>query len=242
MILIIEIIYLLFFINVSLTFSVKSLASFGMVLFSVFLVWKWIKNNLIKLKELKEFNIKANRFIRNYKIFKLVLKSKNKFELPYTPVVLDSKTNGVEITIITSPFCGFCARAHEVLNNILSKHGNFTKLKILFNTELENIPETSKSLFRNLFRIYMEEGEESFRKSFDTWYKTKNIVAWLETYNKKYGYQKIDMCLAEQHKWCAHNKFNFTPAVFINGYAYPKEYDLENLEYYINELIGDTEL
>lgn len=240
--LIIEIAYLLFFVKVNFIFPVKSLALFGTVLFSVFLAWRWIKNNLIKIKELKEYNIKSNRFIRNYKVFRRSLVSQNRYEIPYTPLLLGGETNKLEISIITSPFCGFCTKAHQNLNEILRRNPDYVKIKILFNADLKNFEDRQKSLYRNLLRIFLDDGETAFKKSLDYWFDNKDIGKWLDINVRSFEHDKADQYLAEQHKWCVDNKFNFTPAVFINGYAYPQEYDLENLEYYINELIEDTDL
>lgn len=246
--LIIEITYLLFFVNVNFIFPAKSLALFGVVLFSVFLAWSWIKDNLIKIKELKEYNIKANRFIRNYEIFKLALKSRNKFDLPYTPIVLGSKSNNIEISIISNPWCKYCSEAHKVLMGILQRHENNVCVKIIFNTELfrddlkELVPETSKNIFRNLIRIFNNDGELSFRISMHEWFQNRDIKSWLQKYHVESDNKLFDIHLIEARKWCLDNGFNFTPAVFINGYAHPPEYDLENLEFYINELIEDTVL
>jgi len=33
---------------------------------------------------------------------------------------------------------------------------------------------------------------------------------------------------------------DFTPIVFIQGYKFPKEYDIDDINYFINDLIENT--
>ena len=52
---------------------------------------------------------------------------------------------------------------------------------------------------------------------------------------------KIDAVYGNVNTWGINNNFNYTPAVFINGYEYPIQYERENLIYYIDDLIEDTD-
>jgi protein-disulfide isomerase len=35
--------------------------------------------------------------------------------------------------------------------------------------------------------------------------------------------------------WCKENKISYTPTIFFNGHELPKEYDLEDLPYFLRE-------
>ena len=66
-----------------------------------------------------------------------------------------------------------------------------------------------------------------------------NILRLLRKYKIDFDILKIDELFAKQFIWCQNNHFQLTPTLFINGYHYPKVYDRQNLEYFINELIED---
>jgi len=45
-----------------------------------------------------------------------------------------------------------------------------------------------------------------------------------------------DTVLEAQHNWCINNTINFTPSLLINGRQFPKEYEINDLLYFIEEL------
>ena len=87
--------------------------------------------------------------------------------------------------------------------------------------------------------IYLEKGQEAYSEALANWFEEKNISEWLQKYKMDFDILKIDELFAKQFVWCQNNHFQLTPTLFINGYHYPKVYDRQNLEYFINELIED---
>ena len=43
----------------------------------------------------------------------------------------------------------------------------------------------------------------------------------------------------QQREWGHQNQVNFTPAVYLNGVQYPKEYDLADLAYFKDDLLEE---
>lgn len=219
--------------------SLKSLVLFGFVFFVVAFIWIRLKTMLSEQKELREFQISGNRFMRNYWVFKNSLVSKDKIKLPNSPIVLGKKDDNVEITLITNPFCGYCKSAHEILEKILIKNHDNLKIKVLFNIDVDAADEETKKFVRCLMAIYLGEGQDFFMEALNYWFKTKNLKDWMKIYDFPCDKEKIDSIYREQNNWCKNSDFNFTPAIFINGYQYPKVYSRENLEFFVNELIED---
>ena len=52
---------------------------------------------------------------------------------------------------------------------------------------------------------------------------------------------KINEILYEQFSWNQKNKITYTPAIIINNHLFSKEYDRNDLIYFINDLEDDTE-
>ena len=64
----------------------------------------------------------------------------------------------------------------------------------------------------------------------------KWLLKWGETDNEIYA-----NLLETQQKWCHKNNINFTPAVYINGRQFPKEYNKSDINYFIEDLIEQIE-
>ncbi len=240
-IIILEILYLIFEFNLNFCFSLQSLFLFGLVFLFISFVWVHLKKLLNEHKDLKESQLKSNRFIRNYETFKNTLVSKNKAELPFSPLVLGNKESKTIITIITSPFCNYCKEAHEIIERILYKYGNYLQIKLIIKTDLDSLDENKKLLIRSLMHIYFNESIENFKNKMNYWYETKNITSWLDKNQlNDFDFSKIDSIYNYQNTFCTNSGYNYTPAIFINGYEYPKLYERNNLEFFINDLIEDN--
>ncbi len=239
-ILLFELGYILLLIKVDFVFTLSSLLLFVFLFSTISLVWLLVKKTLLKQKELKEFQMKSNRFMRNYSVFKNCLLTTNKIDLADSPIILGNKASDTEITIITSPFCGFCSDADEVLNKILNSYGEHLKVKVYFNIEMTTLSDDLKLFYRSFYTIYLEKDQNEFRKAMRYWYETKDLKKWLSIYSTKSNSLKIDEVFFKQNEWCKINAINFTPAIFVNGYHYPKAFEKEQLEYFIADLLDDA--
>ena len=242
-ILLFEIGYISYFFDYSITSFFTPVLTHVTLFSLVALVWISLKATLTKQKELKEFQLTGNRFIRNYDFFKNNLTANEKINLPSTPIILGNKNSNTEITIITSPFCGYCKDADVLINNILKINGKNSKINVLINVDFERESEEKKQFLRSLVAIYFEKGENEFSKALTNWFENKDLTNWLKLYKIESNNEKsIDELLNAQHDWCINSKFTFTPAFFVNGYEYPKMYERKNLGYYINEAVEDDTL
>jgi len=221
--------------------SITSMAVFAFLFLFISAVWSAFKKNLLKLKELKEFQFRANRFIRNYEIFKNILVSNQKNELAHSPIILGNRDSSTEIAIITNPFCGYCKEAHEILDEILHRYHDKIKIKILINADFDNIGENEKKVYRSLMSIYLDKGERAFLEALSNWFSNPNLEEWLKNHNYRiFDTEKIDAFYSVQHQWCIENNAFHTPSLYINGYRYPKSYDRNNLKYFVDEIIEDA--
>lgn len=238
---ILEFIFCILTFDISFSFTRMSLLLLGLVSLFVSLVWFQLKNLLSEHKDLKESQLKSNRFIRNYEIFKNTLISKDKAELPFANIVLGNKESKTILTLITSPFCSYCKEVHEIMERILDKNGNDLQIKLIIKVDLNSLDEDRKLFLRSLMHIYFNESVENFRNKMNYWYENKNIKKWLD-YNqvKDFSFSKIDSIYNSQNAFCTNSGNNYTPAIFINGYEYPKLYERKHLEFFINDLIEDN--
>lgn len=237
-IILLELGYLTLYQNIIFAISTKSVVIFGFIFLFITIIWSALKKLLTKQKELKEYQLKAIRFERNYDVFKNSLFAKDKVQLPQSPLLFGNKESKTIITVISSPFCSHCKGAHELMETILEKYHNDVQIQVILKTNIETANEESKKLFRSLMKIYQQVGESDFIKALNNWFRNKNKKEWFNSFPINTT-TEFDGMFSTQYKWCEENDYNFTPTIFINGFEYPKEYSRESLSFFINDLIED---
>ena len=240
-IVLLEIAYLFLLLTAGIPISIKSIFIYAYVILVIITLWMILKKMLSKQKNLKEFQINANRLLRNYKVFKNTLITSPKIEIPpQVGITLGNRESNSQITIITNPFCGHCKEVHEIINTILEKHKDEIKIKIIFKTFFELDTEETKHFFRTLMTIYLKNGEKAFTDALSDFFISENVEAWNQKYQIPIDIKKIENLYEYMNAWCLENQINYTPEIFLNGFKYPSEYNKENLAFYMNEFIEDT--
>jgi len=221
-------------------FSINAVLVFGFTFMHIVFVWIFLKKLLTKQKELKEFYIKSRRFQRNYKLFKNSLLSTEKINInPINFINLGDPNSRIKISLITSPFCSYCKDVHKIIDSILETHEKKIQVKLIFKTNFELDSEEVKMFFRNLLSIYISKGEEAFKTKLADFFEYNKIDERNLLQKKQLNIEKLDVFYSNMNIWCLKNDINFTPNIFINGYQYPSFYEIEDLKYFIADLIED---
>lgn len=240
-IILLEIVYLFTFIKYNSNyFSTNTILLIAFTFLVIFTIWNQLKKLLTNQKKIKENLFKAIRFERNYENFKNNLLTQKQILIPNASIELGNKESNSVITIISNPFCGHCKNAHKIINSIIEKHSETIKVQIIISSDLQEETEINKQFYRSLYQIYLEKGEKNFTNALDFWFEKKNMEEWLKLFKiSDVNTMKIDAIYYNHREWLTTNGFNFTPAIFINGYEYPKSYSIETLPYFINEFVED---
>jgi protein-disulfide isomerase len=243
-VILLEICYLISFQNNILTISIQSFIIFCFVFISIVLIWSVLQKLLTKQKELKEFEIKGNRFMRNYDIFKNTLLASSKIDykgIVSGNIILGNHDASLKIIIISSPFCKHCADVHTVIDEILKRYNDKVCFDIRFNFNYEQNDEKSKRIHQKLVNIYYNKGQEVFIKELYNWYKNKDEDRLSSIDISQLGNLNVYEILDEQFNWNQKNGISFTPTIIINNYFFPKEYDRKELIHFINDLAEDED-
>jgi len=199
-----------------------------------------IKNNI----ELKKEQIASFKFKRNPSIFiSLLIKSQ----------MLDTNINKVseiifgnpqaknEIILVTNPLCGFCKDKHQALENLLKNNSDEFKAVIRFNINIKDKMNTAYIISNILMNLYHKDKEKCKEAIHQIYTDDVDVKKWLSTYSvcNKVNYNEV---LEAEKKWCLKNQINFTPAIYINGREFPKEYELTDLALFIEELENVTNI
>lgn len=245
---IISIIYLeigtlLAFTNFIFTINTITVAYFILIFLGSYLTVVFVKKMIKQNLDFKSKIIESNRFKRKYSLFKMALQSNDKVDEKISNsnnIILGNPEAKLKIRIVSSPFCGHCKEAHKIIEEILNLYKDKVCFDLHFNFDISKNDEKSKRVHQKLIQIYLSEGQNIFMKALHSWFENKEESKLLSIPTSQINDLKINEILFEQFSWNQENKINYTPAIIINNYLFPKEYQRNELIYFINELEDDT--
>jgi glutaredoxin len=207
----------------------------------IYLIKNSYKFNIVLKSEIAQ----NNRFKRNYSLFKMSLQASEKLKIKtfdFENIILGNPNSNLKIIVVSSPFCSHCKKAHELITKILDRYNDKVSIQFHFNLDMASSEQNTKDLHFKLVEIYLKYGQNQFLKNVDTWFKTTD-------YNKIEGISELSQnqaksteILQKQYNWNRENELNFTPAIIVNGFHFPKEYNRSDLIFFIDELEDDESL
>ncbi|MEZ4779680.1 MAG: vitamin K epoxide reductase family protein [Flavobacteriaceae bacterium] len=189
----------------------------------------------IELKNVKKDYLK---FKNNFALFKALYNQQEKLKANYPipgEIVFGNKNAPLEIILVTSPFCHYCKQAHKDLQQIM--HLAKRDIKVTFRFLADPLQKESDlyKVVSQLLYIYHTQGEAETLLALDTLYgDTSNPSQWIPSM-KLIPHQKYDGIMELQKGWAQENNINFTPAFYLNGKEYPKEYNRTDVLTFIED-------
>lgn len=184
--------------------------------------------------------VKNHQFKRNFSIFNTLLHQESLLQKLIDisgEIILGNPQAAFEIILITNPLCHYCKSAHQAIEQVLRQSGDQIKLIIRFSADPADQDNIAYQTIYQLLTIYNTQGDQACRKALQEVYQEDaNLELWLQRQATVSTYDPHPI-LVQQHEWCLDNGINFTPALYLNRRAYPKEYLKEELIYFIDELI-----
>ncbi len=175
------------------------------------------------------------KFKYNSDLFNQALKNQPKYAIPddLGAIVLGNDKAETIITMVSNPYCGPCAKAHQTLDNLLKDMTNI-QLKIVFTTNnRENDLKTKVAkhfgaLSRNHNNLFIKD-------AMNEWYNspTKNYEKWAAKYPTVVN-DETEEFIQNQRKWCDMAEITLTPTIFINGHKLPDPYRLEDIKHLLD--------
>lgn len=223
-----------------LVFDTKSLVLLAIALIIAISSWSLIKPLLKKKESLEKVEIEHYKFKRNFSLFN-VLHNESDTLSSFTSIPKEIKLGNpdayTQLVIVTSPLCYFCKSAHNDIEHLLTRIGDKLNVIIRFNVTNYNEDNLLYKIVSKLIETYNTAGEEKTIKLLSEVYSDDvNLEKWLNNQDYKASNAYKDV-LEKQSDWCIENTINFTPAMYLNGKLFPKEYDRKDLIYFIDDLI-----
>ncbi len=222
-----------------LSISIEEVVLYIIAMLIIVSIWFMIKPLLHKKVALDKLKIESNKFKRNFSIFNTLLQENdsvvNDLQLP-NEIVLGNRDSSLEVVLVTSPQCYYCKQAHTDIENILKQSSNHIKVIVRFNVNVEDTEGEGYQVTSRLLHAYNTQGELACIKMMHEVYKDNaDLKQWLKR-QSDIDASYLDV-LTAQKEWCTKNNINFTPALYIQGNQYPREYDRNDLSLFIEDLL-----
>ncbi|MDY0780822.1 vitamin K epoxide reductase family protein [Tenacibaculum sp. IB213877] len=207
---------------------------------SVYLVWSYLKPMFTDLNLLKKDKIEFVKFKRNFNLFNSLLqkspKLNTKLFTKQKEIVLGNTESNLEIVIVTNPFCGHCKPVHKMVNALMEKYQDKVKVVLRFNVPLNDHESKGVVVTTKLLEIYNTKGISNCLEAMDEIYGNIGYDEWLSKWGVTENKNIYIETVKAQKEWCTENAINFTPEILINGKSFPKEYNREDLLFFIEDL------
>lgn len=205
---------------------------------SLFAVWSVFKNLLLEKNKLDTENVSLRKFKRNPDLFfKSIVPVSSPISLfNFNKIVIGDQEASVTLSLLLSPSCPHCHTAYKKAINLQKRFKKSLKLEILYNVNPENTLNQYREVALVLLQLNRENKENSL-EALDDWHsKQMSLKEWKNKWQRSIE-PTIVNDLEDQYNWCQENNFNYAPVRLINENLLPNEYDIEDLKFFISELI-----
>ena len=231
---------LAYFLNsLHFNFEVTSFLILAASVLTIIILYSFIKGALTEKVHLKKEQVAYYKFKRKFSLFE-ALYSKNKTLNTsidnYKEIVFGNKNAAIEIVLVTNPMCYYCKATHQAIEALLKTRQNDIKVIIRFNINTENKEYIPYKIATTLINLYQKHELVCREAMHQIYTEGVDVEKWLSTYNSHTSINHNNL-LEEEKNWCMTNNINFTPAVYLNGREYPKEYDITDLGFFMDDLL-----
>lgn len=198
------------------------------------LAWAFLKPFFIAALQLKPAKKQLNKFKYNTELFTKALTSQAKYAMgeDLKPIVIGNEHARNVITMVSNPFCGPCAQAHQTLEAWL-KYREDLQLNIII-TAAANDETERKEMALHINALNAGNNKEKLADALHEWFglKEKDHSKWMANYPTPINGEENEL-LKKQRQWCDLAEITLTPTIFLNGYKLPEPYNWQDLKYLI---------
>ncbi|HMI08121.1 MAG TPA: vitamin K epoxide reductase family protein [Flavobacterium sp.] len=225
-------------------FSSPSLFSYFVVSVIVVLLWSSVKpvietqrSNTAEMQNLKKFK-------RSFPLFEFLSK-----EVQYPDLLrhLEGPEFGNpmatnKLILFISPSCGHCHTAVEDGFEIIGRFPDKVSLKLLFNINPDNEDHPYQEVVKTILAMNLSE-KDLLKEAVTDWHIRKiGLEKWLQKWKVETFDMKVNHQVFSQYSWCLQNEFNYTPVKIINDRLVPPEYEIMELQYFLNDFQEEDEV
>lgn len=225
-------------------FNYFDFISFISLALLIIYAWVYIRKLLKGSQFSKQKEINLLSFQRNYRLFipffKSLLPLDDTSLQKYNHFIIGNSDTRVVITIITNPLCAYCKSTISTMLKLQETYNEYVSIRILFNVPCQdsNDIRTKLALF---FLSSYNLNRDSGIKALTDWYNTFGDSNSDKNFNLNHFSDDRQLELLKiSNEWCQYNNLTVTPLLLINNKILPLIYSPEDLFYFIDEIIEET--
>jgi uncharacterized membrane protein len=195
--------------------------------------WYIAKPLLLRAKDESVYKAAYKRLLYNPDNFNSLLQQQPTAPDGYQHIGIEIGNPNAETTIIKvcNPYCGPCAKAHPVLEDIIHRNNNI-KLKVIFTAT--NEPNDKRGIAaKHLLAIAAKQNPAQTAQALGDWYlaEKKDYDVFANKYPLNGELKQQERHIEMMKTWCDEAGITHTPTIFINSYKMPDAYSIEELKY-----------
>jgi uncharacterized membrane protein/thiol-disulfide isomerase/thioredoxin len=209
--------------------AISSINSVYLLIISLLLptaLWVFIKPSLEKARILPDLERSIMTYKYNTNLFTNLLENQRYVHTGISNIIAGNSEAAVLITMVSNPFCGPCAKAHEALEKLLEGYADYIKVEYVFTGNPQ-----SEEVIKHLCSLPEVQRDEALHD----WYKTINYEKWSAKYPTIIS-QDAENQLNEHREWSNQAQITHTPTFFINGKELVSPYGILDLKYHVKVL------
>jgi len=196
--------------------------------------WMLVKPMLLSSKQMEPLKAQLRKFKYNKELFTKMLNDEVHYALPSagSSLMIGDANAPLTVTMVSNPYCQPCAKAHKALNEWLHQRPD-VKMQVVFSNQ-NNEKDKKTEVAAHFMRLKQTVDNVTLAKALDDWYeqKQKSYESWADVYPVD-NRSDVSAQLEVQKEWCKLTEVKSTPTIFLNGRRLPKNYQTEDLRYFI---------
>jgi len=201
------------------------------------------KNRVLKTSKDEDIELQYHKLKRNHLVFNALLKNNQKIDEEHLDtlktIVIGKIESPITLFLVLSASCGHCHTAYEKAIKLVRKNPNEIKIQLLFNINIENTENPNNLIYKQAYGYYWSGEVHKAIAALNDWHiERMNLEKW----KCKWENNHLEYCskiIPNQYNWCLENEIHYTPAIILNGHIMPKEYQINDLNYFIAELVEE---
>lgn len=195
--------------------------------------WVAAKKVYLNAQEGKRYKKELSKLKYNKEIFNALLSKQKQITVSSEGlgIMLGNPNAANTIIKVCNPYCGPCAKAHSMMDEILENNED-VKVQIIFMASNDENDTRAKPV-KHLMALYEKNDEQLIKKALDDWYSAdkKDYNEFAKKYLLNGELQMQGSKIEAMDKWCKGMNISFTPTFFVNDYQLPESYKLDDLKH-----------
>lgn len=161
-----------------------------------------------------------------------LLKKQTHYEAGSSSILFGNRNAKTRVTVLTNPHCEPCAVMHRRINKLLEKVGDRICVEYVFTSFSRELDDSS----RKLIAVYLHNDIKRTAGIYNEWFAHDKYdrEGFFARHSEDIGDAGVEAEFARHVRWKENSKLTATPTVLVNGYKLPREYKIENVEYFVD--------